>query len=676
MQRQRNWPIRPQLAVRHRAAVRFVEFVQQFLQAPPLGPLSSAGFALLVLLATRHAWIMRNLLGDVGTDTRRGQVTALAALAITVVCGLRIARVLSRRTYFSLAAAAALITLAMTVWVYLDPVGDHVASAPRAGRFRTIEAGPGLRMALTAAAALVASMLVQILPQLPRRPFTIRADADQTPRRGPALTAALALFAVVGALLPWAAGIRDSSRYSSPGVEYVAGWIVLVALFEVLLIALARSLGKIPERWYFGLSLPFAVVAFSTALWFHQHELTSTFGCGSPCTIAYGQTGLTVTLAATGALVVSLLWQTITGTAGHERVGTLGPAVWRTLDSVSSRLAGHDNERRSSEPLHRPGFNRYVVFVDGLLEDPPIGPLISAGLALLVIVGVTATWTVRFAGGTDSGLRYDRGLVSLVAAIAAVGVCWLRIVGALPRKRFHILAIGLGTVAFAVPMLIYLIVVGDRDPATLVEANRNYINPFARIGAGPGLSMTSFAAGAFLVATLAQAICTFRRESPRDIARHRAARAPSVVGAFAVFAIVGITFPWVQGFRWSSTGIEYTRGLVALTLAFELALVCVVRSFRLIPKGWYLGVAALLSIGLLCVQVSMFADVIGRADPAFDHLLIDCYSVCGYTSPAPGLYISLASTVGCLASLSVEFIGGGYLREASRRTRRASLAPG
>ena len=78
------------------------------------------------------------------------------------------------------------------------------------------------------------------------------------------------------------------------------------------------------------------------------------------------------------------------------------------------------------------------------------GPLIAGALALLTALGTTLPWARAFIFNMD-GIDSDRGIVTLIAALAAAGVCAWRAFFGLDVKWYFAVGLPLGLLMFVMP---------------------------------------------------------------------------------------------------------------------------------------------------------------------------------------------------------------------------------
>ena len=113
-------------------------------------------------------------------------------------------------------------------------------------------------------------------------------------------------------------------------------------------------------------------------------------------------------------------------------------------------------------------------------------PLIAGGLALVTAFGTTLPWALAFIisiDGTDS----DRGIVTLLAALAAAGICAWRAFFRLDARWYFAAGLPLALIMAFMPAW-FLIDVRSTPPVELFGAEVNVLSP------SPALYLTIIAA--------------------------------------------------------------------------------------------------------------------------------------------------------------------------------------
>ena len=126
------------------------------------------------------------------------------------------------------------------------------------------------------------------------------------------------------------------------------------------------------------------------------------------------------------------------------------------------------------------------------------GPLIAGALALLTAFSTTQTWArvlVFPIDGTDS----DRGIVALIAALAAAGVCGWRAFLGLRQFRYFVACVALGLLSFG--MSFWFLADVLTEPATELFGSEVRI-----ITASWALYLTVIASAAFVISVIAQMV--------------------------------------------------------------------------------------------------------------------------------------------------------------------------
>lgn len=280
----------------------------------PYGPIISGAFALLVLVGTAEPWTSQwGARGTTGLDYTRGIIAAIASVTALGVCLVVSMGAMAKRQYLALILILSVTMLAMPLWVFTAVVGtpDPGWNDPN-GRLvlvedATIMGRTGLGMTILAATGSISSIAYQAASHVRRWPRRIEAPTPVL------LNGAFAMFVVVGALMPWAEGLR----WSQLGVQYAAGLIALVAAIEIMIVVALRAFGHTTQEMYLGFAGPAAAIALGAIIWFHRvtigdadtayERLLSSFCTRDPCGTIGAEPGLAVaTIAAFGCAAALL----------------------------------------------------------------------------------------------------------------------------------------------------------------------------------------------------------------------------------------------------------------------------------------------------------------------------------------------------------------------------------
>jgi hypothetical protein len=123
----------------------------------------------------------------------------------------------------------------------------------------------------------------------------------------------------------------------------------------------------------------------------------------------------------------------------------------------------------------------------------PAGPLVSGGFAAFTVLASTQTWA-RVLFVSLSGTDADRGVITLIAALAGLALCAGRIMFGVRDRWYFGLGLVLFVVAFSMPMW-FLIDIYTEPPTEFFDTEVRLIDPgfglfLALIGsAGYGASL-------------------------------------------------------------------------------------------------------------------------------------------------------------------------------------------
>ncbi|HET6614327.1 MAG TPA: hypothetical protein VFH62_00450 [Dehalococcoidia bacterium] len=126
--------------------------------------------------------------------------------------------------------------------------------------------------------------------------------------------------------------------------------------------------------------------------------------------------------------------------------------------------------------------------------------------------------------------------------------------------------------------------------------------------------------------------------------------------ACAIVAAASVALPWATGFRWSERGYQQAEGMILLVAAVNAILATAIARWDDVDKTSYARWAAPSGIAMLAAAVWFRVTVIGYADPAFEHTMIDCFTYpCDVIHAGYGLSLAILASAGYLVALALTF---------------------
>lgn len=141
---------------------------------------------------------------------------------------------------------------------------------------------------------------------------------------------------------------------------------------------------------------------------------------------------------------------------------------------------------------------------------------------------------------------------------------------------------------------------------------------------------------------------------------------PILTACFALLAAAGTGEIWVHRFAAADTGMDYWTGRTTLAAGLLLAVLCIIRGFGWVGASRYYLVAFSLAGVMLAMPMWLYADVIGRPDPALLKPELSRFVVSWATlEGGTGIWMSAAGAACCLVTLCWQLVATVRSRQPS-----------
>jgi hypothetical protein len=277
--------------------------------------------------------------------------------------------------------------------------------------------------------------------------------------------------------------------------------------------------------------------------------------------------------------------------------------------------------------------------------------LAALALAILLAWNAGEPWIAREPDFTRRfpGTDYVQGKIALAAALALAVACLRGVFPLLSRNTTIVTGALASALLVAMPVSLWVSLVGERDPNVLHPINSRLLYPDATF-MGTAELWSSILLGGAALAIFTYLALSLRRQ--RDEEGDDSALMYPVV--FAALAVIGPFAMWSAGTSWTRLGVEHSAGIVALAASF-IGLLAAVMLWRgsaspVTATNWGLITGA----AMLAVPVWFYVTSIGEPDATYEQTLIHCSGPCDWVDAGAGLLLSI--TAGAAYVVSLMFI--------------------